>query len=79
MDPGENAFLASQLIYKKFKLSLIILLRQFQEGWYVATTQTLRKLSLFLQHFSKKNFFSIYPTIIFSEKFLLRNHDFILK
>ena len=41
MDPGENAFLASQLIYKKFKLSLIILLRQFQEGWYVATTQTL--------------------------------------
>ena len=27
MDPVENAFLASRIIYNKFKLSLIILLR----------------------------------------------------
>ena len=37
MGPGENTALGSRLMYKIFKLTLIILLRQFKEGRYVTT------------------------------------------
>ena len=49
MGPGENTALALRLMYKIFKLSLIIQLRQFKEGWYVTTNGTpLDQLELLL-------------------------------
>ena len=53
MGSGKNTALASQLMYKIFKLSLIIRLRQFKVGWYVTTNETpLDPLDLLLP-FSK--------------------------
>ena len=70
MGPVENTTLASQLMYKMFKVPLIIRLKQFKDEWKRlempgGNGTPLEPLD-FLLHFSKKLTFFISPTVMFS-------------